>query len=265
MGVKYSPTVMSRAPPLESTSSSWKTPLPNVWVPTTVARRWSWSAAVTISAEEAVLASTSTTAGIEGEIASPSAIRVWVGWVRPRVVTIVPFVTKMLAISCASSTSPPPLPRRSSTMPLAPLCSSRSTASRTSAWAPGLNVASATTPSFVVPTVRIEDATTGSEMVARVIWTVRLDAWPAPRSISSRTSVPGRPLISAVAASGVTPCSERPFTPTISSPERRPARAAGEESNTCAIERPRLSGPTATPIPVKCGGELNSWYSAGLR
>ena len=39
LGVKYSPTVMSSAPPLDSGSSSWKTPLPNVCVPTTVARR----------------------------------------------------------------------------------------------------------------------------------------------------------------------------------------------------------------------------------
>src|SRR5439155_7830314 len=38
-GVKYSPTVMSSAPPLESGCSSWKTPLPNVCVTTIVARR----------------------------------------------------------------------------------------------------------------------------------------------------------------------------------------------------------------------------------
>ena len=35
LGRKYSPTVMSSAPPLESSSISWKTPLPNVRVPTT--------------------------------------------------------------------------------------------------------------------------------------------------------------------------------------------------------------------------------------
>ena len=47
------------------------------------------------------------------------------GCVRPRVVTIVPFGMKMLAISCASSTSPPPLPRRSSTIPRAPALAAR--------------------------------------------------------------------------------------------------------------------------------------------
>jgi hypothetical protein len=53
--------------------SSWKTPLPKVWVPTTVARWWSCSAAVTISEAEAVSWSTSTTIGIRGEIAPPVA------------------------------------------------------------------------------------------------------------------------------------------------------------------------------------------------
>src|SRR5439155_22440584 len=39
LGVKYSPTVLSSAPPLESGRSSRKTPLPNVCVPTIVPRR----------------------------------------------------------------------------------------------------------------------------------------------------------------------------------------------------------------------------------
>ena len=38
LGRKYSPTVRSSTPPLESGSTSWNTPLPNVRVPTTVAR-----------------------------------------------------------------------------------------------------------------------------------------------------------------------------------------------------------------------------------
>src|SRR5262249_12103537 len=49
LGRKYSPTVMSSAPPLRSCSISWKTPLPNVRVPTTSARWRSCSAPVTIS------------------------------------------------------------------------------------------------------------------------------------------------------------------------------------------------------------------------
>ena len=108
----------------------------------------------------------------------------------------------MLAISCASSTSPPPLPRRSNTIPFAPCRSSLSTASRTSPWAPALNVASATTPSLMPFTVRLSDATTGSETIARVIVTVRvLRCADGPVSIFSVTLVPGSPLIRDVAFS----------------------------------------------------------------
>ena len=74
VGVKYSPTVMSSAPPLGSRSISWKTPLPNVRVPTTFARLRSCSAPVTISDAEAEPSSTSTTTGIERLIAPPSAL-----------------------------------------------------------------------------------------------------------------------------------------------------------------------------------------------
>ena len=63
-GVKYSPTVMSSAPPLASRSISWKTPLPYVRLPTTFARLRSCSAPVTISDAEAEPSSTSTTTGI---------------------------------------------------------------------------------------------------------------------------------------------------------------------------------------------------------
>ena len=110
------------------------------------------------------------------------------------------------------------------------------------------------------------EATTGSEIVARVIFSVRVCMWPARCSAIRRvTSVPGRPLISAVAASAERPASARPFTPTIRSPARRPARAAGEESNTRATSSPRCSGPTTTPMPVKLAGASNSWNSPGVR
>ena len=200
------------------------------------------------------------------EIASPVAFSVSLGCVRPRVETIVPLATKMLAISRASSTRPPPLERRSNTIPLAPAFSSCSTAWRTSACAPGLNVASSTTPSFTPLTVRVSEATTGCEIVARVSVSLRVTAWPARRRrIPSRTSVPGGPLTSAIAASPGTPASLRPLTETITSPAFRCARAAGESSNTRAIRRPRGVGSTATPIPVKLGGWLNSRNSRGER
>ena len=74
LGRKYWPTVRSSAPPFGSSRISWKTPLPYVFVPTTSARLRSCSAPVTISAEEAVPRSTSTTTGTERLIAPPVAV-----------------------------------------------------------------------------------------------------------------------------------------------------------------------------------------------
>jgi hypothetical protein len=128
LGVKYWPAVMSSAPPLGSSRTCWKTPLPNVRVPTTVARPRSSSAPATISAADAVPRSTSTASGASGTTGSPVARSVRSGTVRPRVVTIGPPFRKALATSCASSTSPPPLSRRSSTNALAPRAFSRRSA-----------------------------------------------------------------------------------------------------------------------------------------
>jgi len=180
--------------------------------------------------------------------------------------TIVPFSTKMLAISLASSTRPPPLARRSSTIPRAPLCSSCSTPSRTSPCAPGLNVASATTPSFFPCADFVSDATTGSLIVARVNVSPFSELCPSRRcSTPSFTSGPGGPLISAIAFSAGTPASLRPLTTTITSPSRIAARAAGEASKTFATRNPCLAGVTDTPMPVKLGGALNSRNSFGER
>ena len=95
--------------------TSWKTPLPNVCVPTTFARWRSCSAPVTISDADAVPLSTSTTSGCVGTIGSPVASSVRSGTERPFVVTILPLRRNALATSWASDTRPPPLPRRSST------------------------------------------------------------------------------------------------------------------------------------------------------
>ena len=131
-------------------------------------------------------------------MAPPVASSTCVGWVRPRVVTITPLGMKMLAISCASSTRPPPLPRRSNTSPRAPACSSCSTASRTSACEPGLKLASATTPSLTPWTVLVADSTTGSETTARVILTLCAARGGSCRRAALRCRagrcVPGRPL-----------------------------------------------------------------------
>jgi hypothetical protein len=111
-------------------------------------------------------------------------------------------------------------------------------------------------------TVLLSDATTGSEITARVMEmsrNVRL-ATPFAAGASTRreTSVPGRPLIIAAAASSERPCSALPFTATIRSPVTIPAREAGEASKTWAISNPPrvISGPSRsgsieTPIPAK--------------
>ena len=150
----------------------------------------------------------------------------------------------MLAISCASTTSPPPLPRRSKHDALGALRGAPVRPLRGLPRArPGVKAASATTPSFSplygarlgghdgLGDDRARDA-------ARCACAVRAP-WPAAgASIPSTTSVPGSPLISAMAASADRPASLRPLTATITSPLFRPARAAGEELNTRAISSP---------------------------
>ncbi len=83
LGVKYCPAVMSRAPPLRSSMTSWKTPLPKVRVPTIFARPRSCSAPATISDADAVSRSTSTTSGVDFAIGSPVAFRVCEATPRP--------------------------------------------------------------------------------------------------------------------------------------------------------------------------------------
>ena len=160
------------------------------------------------------------TAGSRRRWRSASA---WAGCARA-CVTMVPLGMKMLAISCASSTRPPPLSRRSSTIPRAPSCSACSTASRTSPCAPGLNVASATTPSFTPCTVSVAEATTGSEIVARVIFTVRTcrrcgagAAFDREQHVGARQALDQRH-----GRVRGQPSSLRPFTATITSPRLQP-------------------------------------------
>ena len=63
-GVKYFAVVSRRPEPSDSGMIVWTEPLPNVWVPTTIARPQSWSAPATISEAEALPWLTSTTIGI---------------------------------------------------------------------------------------------------------------------------------------------------------------------------------------------------------
>ena len=125
--------------------------------------------------------------------------------------TIWPSSMKTLETSTASDSSPPPFPRRSRTMPVAP-SRSVSTSRRTRPWAPLLKLVSSTTPSLRLPR---DDATRYRH----------LDPFARPRCASARfsdrapqpTCVPDGPLMRAIATSLLMPV-ERPSTATISSP-----------------------------------------------
>ena len=94
----------------------------------------------------------------------------------------------------------------------------------------------------------MDEVTDGADMRARRSrsWRRR---WPV-RTVSV-TVVPGRPRISPVETRLDLPASERPFTATISSPRRIPARAAGERGNTRDTLRPAWTSATSMPTPEK--------------
>ena len=98
---------------------------------------------------------------------------VWRPRLRPSVETMSPVSTKMLETSTASRSRPPPLPRRSTTIPCAPCASSLSIAARSSPCAPELKVRSSTTPSFLPSTVSSFDSTVGTSIRSRSTVTVR--------------------------------------------------------------------------------------------
>ncbi len=68
----------------------------------------------------------------------------------------------------------------------------------------------------------------------------------------SVTLVPCSPVIRLV-ASFPRPASERLPTPTIRSPARKPARAAGVPGNTATTRRPLGTANTSMPTPATCG------------
>ena len=152
-------------------------------------------------------------------------------WVRLSVLTITPCSTKMLAQSTASLSSPPPLPRRSSTTPSAPC---------------------AIQPLDLVAKLAVGALAEGAEVDVADLVAVRLDDPPCDRrdpdggalerdvarlrrprgSILSSTSVPAGPLIRAVETSEETPLIDLPSTATITSPTCEPGalgRGVGED------------------------------------
>ena len=166
---------------------------------------------------------------------------------------------KMLETSTASLSSPPPLLRRSSTTPWAPLASSSSIALRSSPCAPDVNPARRTCAILRPRDCSISASTTGTSTRARSSRMSRGDR--LPETTESVTSVPDGPLISVVACSEVFPASERPSTAVITSPPRIPPRSAGESSNTVSTFRPRATSATFMPTPSNAPSvaSWNSW------
>ena len=231
-------------------------PLPNDFSPTIVARPASDSAAVMISEAEAVSPLISTTIGRSGS-ASPTASKVCSGEVRPSVETMTPSSTNRLEFSTASSSRPPPLPRRSSTRASAPSSSRRSTSCLSWAWAPREKLSSSTWAILCPSKSSSLPSTTGTASSSRVSVSSRSSPVEG-RSTVIVTSVPALPLISAVARSGSSPAIDLPSTSVTMSPWRIPASFAGEPSNVLATRRPRLTPVTLMPTPEKLPS-VSSW------
>ena len=184
-------------------------------MPTTVARWWSCSAAVTISAAEAVLPSTSTTSGIVGAIASPVAhqrLRRLLAPARGHDHALgdehardqLRLLDEAAAVVAQVEHDPAGALVQRLFDGLRALRRGR----------PALKVASATTPELhAVDGVGAPRPRPALRSIARVIVTVRSGAcWRGRRgaSISSVTSVPGAPLISADRLVAREPCERAP-------------------------------------------------------
>ena len=103
---------------------------------------------------------------------------------------------KIEATSTASVSRPPPLPRRSSTIPSAPRASSRSTALRTCSLDSVVKLVYATWPNLPDLVRTMRSSTTGSRISARS--SVLTNRLPSRSNVSS-TRVPGAPLMSPTA------------------------------------------------------------------
>ena len=156
-----------------------------------------------------------------------------------------------LDTATASSSSPPPFPRRSSTIASAPRPRTFLIWRLRRACAPSLKPNSSTTPSLWPSRSTTRPVATGTSIRSRFTFTVRSLSAPGVKTRSS-TLVPDGPLIRLVAISLFTPAIERPFTAMIRSPRRIPACAAGDSSKTRSTFRPRLSCSTFMPTPSKC-------------
>ena len=127
--------------------------------------------------------------------------------------------------SCASLTRPPRLPRRSSTIPLAPLRSSECRADATSACTPGTSkVGSEIIPSVTPCTLVTASRTSGVLITRRISENV---SGRAPRRTPSVTCVPARPRISGTPCPAPILARSLPSTATIRSPTCIPARGRG--------------------------------------
>ena len=123
----------------------------------------------------------------------------------------------------ASSSRPPPLPRRSRTIASAPWSRSFLISRLSRACAPSLNPNSSTTPILCPSTTFMRPRATGTSMRSRFTLTVRSASSPGVKTRSC-TVVPAGPLIRLVAISLFTPAIERPSTARMKSPRSIPAR-----------------------------------------
>lgn len=219
-------------------------PFPYVRVPTTSPRSRSWTAPVTISEAEAVRSSTSTASRVEGGTsgAPRDAYVTRVSDVRPCVLTIgLPCGSSCSATASAAFSSPPVLPRRSSTrasieLPECAACAcSCSSAARISAGAMAEKEASLMNPADAPSPIGASAAngTEGSStrcrrrVAARVAPNGSCASGASPsRASATCTAVPGSPRSAAITSSSRLPATGSPLIPRMWSPTRTPSSYA---------------------------------------
>ena len=230
LGRKYSPTVMSSAPPFGSGSISWKTPLPNVRVPTTVARVAVLErAGDDLRRRRAAVVDEHDDRDVGVDRPAGRLVDVRRAASGPCVVTILPSGMKIEETITASLSRPPPLSRRSSTTPVGAVVEQLAHRVADLVVRAGGEAREPHVGDLApVRAVRISDRTTGISTCARSSVSSRVPPFASARSAAPR--VPAGPLIRVVDSSELAPAIERPLTCVITSPGRRPPRSAGEPS-----------------------------------
>mmetsp|Transcript_32311 Transcript_32311/g.30816 ORF Transcript_32311/g.30816 Transcript_32311/m.30816 type:complete len:266 (-) Transcript_32311:666-1463(-) len=253
--------MVTAIPPCRSSCRFWMTPLPKVFSPTNWALPFSFRAAASTSAAEAVFLLTSTYRGVsrsgrDGSLEGIPLGRVPLVSVRPSFdttnTTILPGGISRLAVSTAACSTPPPLflisitrELRSSLSP--PLCSSTkaSIISSLVLVLKDLTVIKPTGLPFIIPLVQLTPFS-------------RNDCLTTVKSISLPSLFRRRlafvsffPLIKEATSSGLSPFVSVPSTFTIISPRKIPDPFAGDKSSILTILTFPSSVPcNSSPTPV---------------